>query len=80
MATYQLSFVPGRRAGKENAVLNGYRFILDRKRDEKLYMRCALHSEGCKARITVIYSFGTPVTQLLNAGPSSSELLRIPLP
>ena len=53
MATTQLTFVPGRRGGKENAILGGYRFLVDRQRDEKIYMRCALHSQGCKARITV---------------------------
>ena len=51
--TPQLTFVPGRRAGKENAILNGYRFVLDRQRDDKQYMHCALNIEGCKARITV---------------------------
>ena len=33
MAT-NLQFVPGRNAGSENPILNGYRFILNRKKDD----------------------------------------------
>ena len=54
MATPQLTFVPGRRAGSENAVVNGFRYIKDRDRDDKRYMKCVLYKDhGCKARITV---------------------------
>ena len=48
----QLSFVPGRRSGSENAVLAGHRYFLDRKRAEKEYWKCTLYKVGCRARIT----------------------------
>ena len=53
-ATPQLTFVPGRRKGTVNAILNGDRFMVDRKRDDRTYMKCVLHAKGCKARITVV--------------------------
>ena len=52
--TNLITFVPGRRKGKENVVLNGYRFTTERTRNEKTYMRCVLYAQGCKARITVV--------------------------
>ena len=54
MATPQLTFVPGRRAGSENALLNGYRYMKDRDRDDKRYMKCVLYKDGCKARISPV--------------------------
>ena len=52
--TPQLSFVPGRRSGNENVILDGYRFTPERTRNEKTYMRCVLYKQGCKARITIV--------------------------
>ena len=52
--TPQLTYVPGRKQGKENVILNGYRFTTDRTRNNKTYMKCVLHSQGCRARITVV--------------------------
>lgn len=48
-----LTFVPGRKAGQENPVLNGYRFTKDKSRGEKTYYKCTLFKTGCRARITI---------------------------
>ena len=53
MAT-DLSFVPGRNAGSENPILNGFRFILNRKKNDSTYWKCALFRTGCSARITTV--------------------------
>ena len=53
MAT-DLSFVPGRNAGSENPILNGFRFILNRKKNESTYWKCALFRTGSSARITTV--------------------------
>ena len=52
--TNLITFVPGRRKGKEKVILNGYRFTTERTRNENTYMRCVLYAQGCKARITVV--------------------------
>lgn len=36
--TPQLTFVPGRRSGNENVILDGYRFTPERTRNEKTYI------------------------------------------
>ena len=53
MAT-DLSFVPGRNARSENPTLNGFRFILNIKKNEPTYWKCALFRTGCSARITTV--------------------------
>ena len=53
MAT-NLELVPGRKASSENPILNGYRFILNRRKDESTYWKCALFRTGCSARITTV--------------------------
>ena len=74
MAT-NLQFVPGRNAGSENPILNGYRFILNRKKDDSVYWKCALFRTGCSARITTVdKQLMSPVP----AQPGSGLLLRTP--
>lgn len=53
MAT-SLSFVPARKKGHFNPVLNGYRFCKDRKVDDKTYWKCVHHKAGCNARINTV--------------------------
>jgi hypothetical protein len=54
MAT-DLQFVPARKKGYENPVLNGFRFTLDRSRDGTSYWKCCLNkTHNCKARITTV--------------------------
>ena len=53
MAT-DLSFVPGRNAGSENPILNGFRFILNRKKNESSYWKVPLFRTGSSARITTV--------------------------
>ena len=53
MAT-DLVFVPGRNKGSENPVLNGYRYILDKKKNDSSYWKCALYRTGCRARIVTV--------------------------
>ncbi len=50
MATTPLLLVAELERG---AVLNGYRYMLNRKRNDRVYYKCVLHKDGCKARITV---------------------------
>ena len=52
VSSSDLSFVPGRRTGCQNAVLDGHRYFLDRKRADKEYWKCTLYKVGCTARIT----------------------------
>ena len=50
-----IHFVPATKKGHENPVLNGFRYVLDRKRDDKSYWKCCRHkSLSCKARITTM--------------------------
>lgn len=54
MAT-NLHFVPARTKGKENPVLNGFRYFLDRTRDDKSYWKCCCYkTHSCKARIITV--------------------------
>ena len=53
MAT-NLQFVPGRKKDTENPVLNGYRFVIDKRRDDSCYWKCADFRKGCRARITTV--------------------------
>ena len=53
MAT-DLVFVPGCNKGSENPVLNGYRYILDKKKNDSSYWKCALYRTGCRARIVTV--------------------------
>jgi len=54
MAT-NLVFVPARRKGHENPVLNGYRYYIDKTKNDTTYWKCCLaRSHGCKARITSV--------------------------
>ena len=43
MAT-NLYFVPARTKGKENAVLNGFCYFLDRSRDDRSYWKCCCYN------------------------------------
>ncbi|KAL5250409.1 hypothetical protein ACHWQZ_G016217 [Mnemiopsis leidyi] len=47
-----LQFVPGRNSGSQNPILNGFRFILNRRKDDATYWKCSLFRTGCSARIT----------------------------
>ena len=51
MAT-DLLFIPGHCAGSN--ILNGFRFILNRKKDDSVYWKCSLFRTGCSARITTV--------------------------
>ena len=54
MAT-DLQFVPGRKKGYENPILNGFRFTLDGTRNGTSYWKCCLHkTDSFKARITTV--------------------------
>ena len=53
MAT-NLQFVPGRKKGHDNPVLCGFRFTLDKTRNDTKYYKCCLHKAGCRARITIV--------------------------
>ena len=50
-----LQFVPARKKGSENPVLNGYRYTIDKRRGDSSYWKCSLQkTAGCRARITTI--------------------------
>ena len=53
MAT-NLQFIPGRNKGTENPLLDGYRFVLDKKSNDTAYWKCSQFRTGCRARITTI--------------------------
>ena len=61
MAT-NLIFVSGKKKNTENPILDGCRFVLDRKRNDSSYWKCALFRGGCRARmITVDKQLTSPV-------------------
>ncbi|KAL5272484.1 hypothetical protein ACHWQZ_G000624 [Mnemiopsis leidyi] len=37
-----------------NPILNGFRFILNRRKDDATYWKCSLFTTGCPARITTV--------------------------
>ena len=53
MAT-NLQFIPGRKKDTENPVLNGYRYVIDKRRDGNCYWKCTDFRRGCRARITTV--------------------------
>ena len=53
MAT-NLIFVSGKKKNTENPILDGCRFVLDRKRNDSSYWKCALFRGGCRARMTTV--------------------------
>ena len=58
MAT-DLLFITGRSAGSENPMLNGFRYILNRNKNDTVYWKCALFRTGCGARISTVDSIDT---------------------
>ena len=48
-----VAFVPGRKSGKANAIYKGHRYILNRKRKDRSYWKCALWYKGCKGRLVL---------------------------
>ena len=38
--------------GTENPLLDGYRFVLDKKSNDTTYWKCAQFRTGCRARIS----------------------------
>ena len=36
-----ITFIPGRTSGPRNVIHDGYRYCLDKKRDDKTYWRCS---------------------------------------
>ena len=53
MAT-NLIFVSGKKKNTENPILDGCRFVPDRKRNDSSYWKCALFRGGCRARMTTV--------------------------
>ena len=53
MAT-NLQFIPGRKKDTENPVLNGYRYVIDKRRDGNCYWKCTDFTKDCRARITTV--------------------------
>ena len=62
-----LQFVPGRKKDTENPILNGFRYVLDKRRDDTSYWKCSDLRNGCRARIT------TTDKQLTSPIPSHSH-------
>ncbi|KAL5249853.1 hypothetical protein ACHWQZ_G015797 [Mnemiopsis leidyi] len=48
-----LQFIPGRRSGQV-PLLDGFRFCLDKKKNETTYWKCVDFRKGCRARITTL--------------------------
>ena len=48
-----LQFIPGRRSG-QLPLLDGFRFCLDKKKNETTYWKCVDFRKGCRARITTL--------------------------
>ena len=48
-----VTLVPGRKKNQFNAVLHGFRFCKNKKKNGNTYYRCTFFSSGCKARITL---------------------------
>ena len=53
MAT-NLRFVPGRRKDSENPILDGFRFVIDKRKNDTCYWRCSQYKTGCGSRITTV--------------------------
>ena len=47
-----LIFVHGRKKNAENPILDGYRFLLDKTKNDATYWKCSLFRNGSKTRIT----------------------------
>ena len=50
--TSTILFVPGRTSRSRHVLHDGFRFCLDKKRDEKSYWRCVV--EGCSGRLSLL--------------------------
>lgn len=48
-----VTLIPGRKKNQFNAVLEGYRFCKDGKKNGNTYFRCTAYPTGCRARITI---------------------------
>ena len=69
-----LIFVPGRKKNTENPILDGYRFVMDKKKNDATYWKCSLFRSGCRARIiTVEKQLTTPVPEHSQHGPQQAE-------
>ena len=51
-STSSVEFVSGKK-GKPNAVVDGHRYTLDRRRNEKSYWRCTLRNQECCGRLVL---------------------------
>jgi hypothetical protein len=63
-----LHFVPGGKNDTENHILNSFRYVLDKRRDDTSYWKCSDFRNGCRARIT------TTDKQLTSPIPSHKPL------
>ena len=50
--TSSITFIPGRTTGSRNVIHDGYRYCLDKKRDEKTYWRCT--DKTCSGRLNLV--------------------------
>ena len=50
--TFTITFVPGRTTGSRHVIHDGYRYCLDKKRDEKSYWRCT--TKTCAGRLSLV--------------------------
>ena len=75
MAT-DLHFIPGRTKSSENPVLNGYRFVSDKKgADNTVYWRCkSYRTHSCSARMVTSYKRLTSPVLSHNHGPEPVRL------
>ena len=53
MAT-NLQFIPGRKQGSENPILNGFRYVFDKRSNDTSYWKCSEFRKGCRARIRTV--------------------------
>ena len=49
-----LQFIPGKNRGTQNPVLDGFRYVVDKKKNDTTYWKCFQFRKGCRARISTI--------------------------
>jgi hypothetical protein len=66
-----ITFIPGRTTGSRNVIHDGYRYCLDKNRDDKTYWRCT--EKTCSGRLSLTNNTTVTWTQLKATLPSEMD-------
>ena len=69
--TSTITFIPGRTTGSRNVIHDGYRYCLDKKRDEKTYWRCT--DKTCSGRLNLVNDTTVTSTKPHSHPPTPAE-------